>query len=72
MGESLIFITEETISLNPRNNLDPFLGHPPEQAQWPEFTFMGLKMSDDNDNLAQVGVISIALPLPRHEMSATY
>jgi hypothetical protein len=72
MGESLIFITEESISLNPRNKLDPFLGHPPEQAQWPEFTFMGLKMSDDNDNLAQVGGISIALPISRHEMSTTY
>lgn len=58
MGERPIFIAEETISLNPRNKFDHFLGHPPEQAEWPEFTFMGLKMSDENDNLVQVGVVS--------------
>ena len=60
MVDKPIFIFEERNSLNPRNKDDPALGHPPpEQAQWPAFTFMGLKkMSDENDNLAEVRAAS--------------
>ena len=40
---------------------------PPERAEWPEFRFMGLKMADENDNLAEV---SASATLSVEEMMA--
>jgi hypothetical protein len=54
MGDSPNRDIEGSHSLNIRNKQDSASRQLPERAEWPEFTFMGLKMSDDNDNLTEV------------------